>query len=69
MPLSSKAGKPKTLEDPVCGMKITDLTKLAAEGKVAEYRGTTYYFCSDDCKNRFQKHPEHYLTANHPEGH
>jgi YHS domain-containing protein len=25
------------------------------------YNGTTYYFCSDDCKNEFAKDPQKYL--------
>ena len=27
----------------------------------AEYQGTTYYFCSDDCRADFLKQPEKYL--------
>lgn len=26
-----------------------------------EYRGETYYFCSDDCRERFTKNPTKYL--------
>jgi hypothetical protein len=26
----------------------------------ADYNGKTYYFCSDECKRDFQKHPEKY---------
>jgi putative ABC transport system ATP-binding protein len=35
--------------DPVCGMKISKADY------VLEYRGKTYYFCSKDCKKKFQK--------------
>jgi YHS domain-containing protein len=45
--------QPVTVKDPVCGMKI-DPAK--AKGK-AEHQGKTYYFCSDDCKARFEKEP------------
>jgi YHS domain-containing protein len=26
----------------------------------ATYRGQTYYFCSEDCRIKFEKHPEKY---------
>jgi YHS domain-containing protein len=26
----------------------------------ADYNGKTYYFCSDECKHDFEKHPEKY---------
>jgi YHS domain-containing protein len=26
----------------------------------AGYNGKTYYFCSDECKHAFEKHPEKY---------
>ena len=29
----------------------------AAAGRTSEYKGTTYYFCSDDCKQKFDKEP------------
>ena len=27
-----------------------------------EYRGVTYYFCSDNCQELFGKEPEKFLT-------
>jgi Cu+-exporting ATPase len=42
--------------DPVCGMS---LQKNAAAATV-EYSGKTYYFCSDDCKQKFDLTPESY---------
>ena len=27
-----------------------------------QYAGKTYYFCSDECKNSFAKHPAKYAT-------
>ncbi len=44
--------------DPVCGMSI-DPDKTG--GKKSNYNGTTYYFCSDDCKTKFDKNPKSYL--------
>ena len=48
------AGK---VADPVCGMEVAD-TKTAP---TAVYKGTTYYFCSEEDKGKFQKNPEQYV--------
>ncbi|MDQ5845920.1 MAG: YHS domain-containing protein [Acidobacteriota bacterium] len=48
--------------DPVCGMTVEE--KDAAG--LSEYKGTTYYFESEDCISRFNEHPEQY--ADKPEG-
>ncbi len=48
-----------TYKDPVCGMDVTPET---AAGK-SEYKGQTYYFCSNGCKRSFDKDPEKYLRA------
>jgi len=37
--------------DPVCGMQV-DVANAAAH---AEHEGTTFYFCSDHCRHRFDK--------------
>jgi YHS domain-containing protein len=42
--------------DPVCGMKVDDETATIK----ADYNGATYYFCSEECKERFQLYPEVY---------
>jgi YHS domain-containing protein len=43
--------------DPVCKMKV-DEKKSSIK---SEYKGTTYYFCSDICKHKFDSDPEKYL--------
>ncbi|MCE5193814.1 MAG: YHS domain-containing protein [Candidatus Cryosericum sp.] len=44
--------------DPVCGMVVKEGT-----GKpTLEYKGITYYFCGDHCKDAFEKDPEKYLA-------
>lgn len=43
-------------KDPVCGMK-TDEKKTAGS---STYSGKTYYFCSSNCKNAFDKNPAKY---------
>ena len=42
--------------DPVCGMSVNENTAPAT----ADYKGQTYYFCSTDCKVKFQREPEKY---------
>lgn len=39
--------------DPVCAMEVDP---LHAAGH-SEYEGKVYYFCSDDCKQRFDLAP------------
>jgi Cu(I)/Ag(I) efflux system membrane fusion protein len=41
------------VKDPNCGMAV-DPAKAAASGNSLAYRGTTYYFCSAQCKMAFQ---------------
>lgn len=43
-------------QDPVCGMYV-DEAKATAAGHLSQRSGVTYYFCSDDCMNKFLKHP------------
>jgi Ala-tRNA(Pro) deacylase len=47
--------------DLVCGMDIEDQN---AWGR-SEYRGETYYFCSQRCKMEFDDNPQAYLQARH----
>ena len=42
--------------DPVCGMSV-DPAKAAGS---ADYKGQTYYFCSEGCLKKFQQHPDQY---------
>ena len=44
--------------DPVCGMSVEEADAAAT----AEYQGTMYYFCSQDCKEEFEGEPESYAT-------
>jgi Cu(I)/Ag(I) efflux system membrane fusion protein len=46
----------KTVIDPNCG-KPVDPVKAAASGNTFAYRGATYFFCSRQCKELFQKDP------------
>jgi P-type Cu+ transporter len=44
--------------DPVCGMQIEPDDAAGT----AEYRGTTYYFCSQACLDAFEADPSAYVT-------
>jgi len=48
--------------DPVCGMTVDP---AHAAGTV-EHAGTTYYFCSSHCVERFRADPERYLAPAEP---
>jgi membrane fusion protein, copper/silver efflux system len=50
--------------DPVCGMEV-DQKRAVAAGRKTEYKGTTYYFCADGCKKRFEADPAKYLSPSH----
>ena len=52
-----KFGK-KKFTDPVCGMSVTEKTQWTAE-----YKGTKYYFCSENCLREFQNNPEKYVHS------
>ena len=47
------------MNDPVCGMKVDDNnTKFKSE-----HEGENVYFCSQQCKEKFDKNPEQYSEA------
>jgi Cu+-exporting ATPase len=48
---------PAEVLDPVCGMMI----EPADAADTYEYKGQTYYFCMQDCADRFKADPEQYL--------
>jgi len=43
--------------DPVCGMQV-DPAEAAGS---SQYNGTTYYFCSPGCKQKFDRDPQQYV--------
>ncbi|MBX3179375.1 MAG: heavy metal translocating P-type ATPase [Candidatus Hydrogenedentes bacterium] len=45
------------VKDPVCGMDVDPETAKHR----ADHGGATYYFCSDGCRVKFEKDPDHYL--------
>jgi membrane fusion protein, copper/silver efflux system len=54
------AGMYAPVKDPSCGMEV-DQSKAEVAGKVSQYGGKTYYFCSDQCKRKFEANPESYV--------
>lgn len=46
------------MRDPICNMEVDEQTAAAN----SEYRGKTYYFCSEDCKEEFDQNPQQYAT-------
>jgi len=50
----------KSVEDPVCGMATTSPDTYIAH----DHHGTTFYFCSERCMERFKSDPDRYLNDN-----
>lgn len=48
-------------KDPICGMTVKE-----ERGLKVDYQGQTYYFCSDFCRNLFEKDPERYAVLVRP---
>ena len=42
-----------TQTDPVCGMQVDQENSAG----ISEYKRTTYYFCSQSCKQKFDTNP------------
>lgn len=46
------------VKDPVCGMQIEEADAVGS----VEHEGTTFYFCSEDCKSEFEADPAGYAS-------
>ena len=55
----SVGGTTAAVKDPVCGM---DVVPGAAAGGSAEHEGTTYWFCSPHCREKFVANPARHVT-------
>lgn len=51
----ARTKKTKKVKDPVCDMEV--------EGKetCTQYKGKEYRFCSDSCRQEFEKNPAKYV--------
>ncbi len=47
-------------KDPVCGTDVA-VNKAAKAGRKSRYNGKTYYFASDETKEKFEKEPARYV--------
>lgn len=54
---SVPAEAPGSLKDPVCGMSVSTDSKFRTE-----HEGTSYYFCSESCRKKFQADPARYVN-------
>ncbi len=50
-------------KDPVCGADVS-ISKAEKAGRKSDYNGKTYYFSSDECKQKFDKNPGVYTLRN-----
>jgi Cu(I)/Ag(I) efflux system membrane fusion protein len=68
LPASTEAvASAKKVTDPSCGMQI-DKARAIASGNTVAYRGATYYFCSADCRKKFQNDPDGLAGTGHGAG-
>ena len=47
-------------KDPVCSVDVS-VNKAEKTGRKSSYKGKTYYFTSDECKEKFDKKPDRYV--------
>ena len=52
------------MKDPVCGMEV-EPDDAAGE---SEFQGTTYYFCSNECKQKFDQKPQAFMKKTQKAG-
>ena len=44
-------------KDPVCGMSVD-----TNDAESSTYQGKTYYFCTEECKAKFDKQPAQFTS-------
>ena len=44
----------KMAKDPVCNIAV----KKTKSAKMSDYQGKDYYFCSEECKDKFDQNPQ-----------
>ncbi len=54
-------------QDPVCKMTVDENTAVAQ----TEYKGKTFYFCAEGCKETFEKEPDKFVkeSSGHEHSH
>ncbi len=53
-----------SFKDPVCGMEVSRTTAIAD----FVYRGKTFYFCAETCRETFAAEPEKYIKHHRQHG-
>jgi membrane fusion protein, copper/silver efflux system len=56
--MASHSGEAKVVKDLVCGMDVSPESSATLK---SQYKGETYYFCSEMCKNNFEAGPKKYM--------
>ena len=56
-PGTDRGSAPAQDKDPVCGMTVE-----TASAKSSLYDGRAYYFCSNDCRDKFEAAPQRYAS-------
>lgn len=56
---SAASGVSTSETDPVCGMQV-ERDRATSAGRVVVHDGRAYYFCSEDCRRKFEKQPVAY---------
>ncbi|MBI5684963.1 MAG: efflux RND transporter periplasmic adaptor subunit [Verrucomicrobia bacterium] len=49
-------------KDPVCNMDV-DESKATAASRSSQHEGKSHFFCCDNCKQKFDKDPDHFLGS------
>jgi Cu(I)/Ag(I) efflux system membrane fusion protein len=48
-------------QDPVCGLQVS-VKKAVQSGRKSVYEGKAYYFCTDECRAKFDENPGKYAA-------
>ncbi len=67
MELASLGPETRVSADPVCG-RFVDEEEAEMLELTASHADRTFYFCSEDCKNAFEKEPEKFVRQEQPDG-
>ena len=51
------------MKDPVCGMDVDE-----ANATKVEHNGQTFYFCNDECAQKFKQSPDRYMQGQGQQG-
>ncbi len=54
------SGPARSAKDPVCGMEVT----VGKNNPESRYQGREFYFCSEHCREAFERDPDRFLPSN-----